>query len=278
MLNKKTEIMKNETLKNVVLIIVILVLAFITYKMVFESKEEKTPTQEALIVLPDTSGTKIVQPTTPAAPIFDPCAQITALTEALNQAKKELIEAENKVETAQIDLQTAIKKCQIQNGIEEPVAKKTSTKTAPTTTKTAPKATSSSKATVVAPQEVISYQQKAASPTVTTGIISGNARKTVFCVNIRDMDPASYWPQIAIDAGDQIEGAVFNQNKDGHNIETYTVNTPTGLYGATDDGRIFVKAELLDKYAPTLIKMSGGPKGWTNWRTARLVGEYYIAE
>jgi len=272
--------MKTETLKNVALIILIIALTFITYKMVFKSDNAKpAEPRSELIVLPplppDTSQTTVVQPTAP----IDPCAQITNLTEALNQAKKELMEAENKVETAQIDLQTAIKKCQIQNGItEEPVVKKTSTKTAPTTTKTAPKATSSSKATVVAPQEVISYQQKAASPTVTTGIVSGNARKTVFCVNIRDMDPASYWPQIAIDAGDQIEGAVFNQNQDGHNIETYTVSSPTGLYGVTDDGRIFVKAELLDKYAPTLIKMSGGPKGWTNWRTARLVGEYYIAE
>ena len=102
--------MKTETLKNVALIIVIIVLAFVTYKMVFKSDNSQPvePRSELIVLPPDTSQTTVVQPTTPI--VSDPCAQIKALTEALNQAKEELRAAENKVETAALDLQTAIKK------------------------------------------------------------------------------------------------------------------------------------------------------------------------
>lgn len=271
--------MKKEKVKNVMLIILVLVLAFAMYKIFFQQEKDNQKEPIKMIVLPDTSGTKIFQP----APVTDPCAQITNLTEALNQAKKELIEAENKVETAELDLQTAIKKCQIQNGItEEPVVKKAPTKKAPTQTKPNAKTKEPTPTTSL---QTSSGQVSAATITYENPPSHQSVTRTmgsqIMCLNINDMSPGRYYPQLIIDAGGTVEGAILNKDGDGHNL-TYTPIdnhlAPAGLWGGYKDGRQFVKASEIDHLGPTIVKIGGGPLGWVNWRTARLIGEYYITE
>ncbi len=129
--------------------------------------------------------------------------------------------------------------------------------------------------------QTVSSEYRAPEPkSVSTSVTGGNTAKALFCINVRDMDGSSFWPALAIDAGVSIEGAVLNGDKTGWNISIYPVDAVSGLYGVTKDGRMFVKAELLDPYGPTVIKMSGSPNGWKFWAEAQLEthnGEdYYI--
>jgi len=249
--------------KNILLVVLVVLLALAIYQVAKKTERAKSPVTEKVVV-PDTTAV-ITEPA-------DPCSQISALTKELAEAKNSLAAAEKKVKAAEIDLETIIEKCRLENGIKEKVVVKQVTR------KATPKAAESPSQQETAERVVSSYERSEPKPAVMTSVISGPARKTIFCVNLRDMDGASFWPHIAIDAGDIIEGAVLNQEGTGYNISIHTTERVEGLYGATNDGRLFVKASLLDKFGPTIIKMSGGLKGWSTWRTAQLVGEYYIAE
>lgn len=129
-------------------------------------------------------------------------------------------------------------------------------------------------------QNVSSEYRAPAAKSVSTSVTGGNTPKALFCINLRDMDGSSFWPALAIDAGQTVENAVRNGTADGWNISIYPVTEVSGLYGVTTDGRMFVKAELVDQFGPTVIKMSGSPNGWKTWVEAQLEtvnGEnYYI--
>lgn len=120
--------------------------------------------------------------------------------------------------------------------------------------------------------------QSAPDRSVSTSVIEGTARKEIFCINVHDMDGSSFWPQLAIDIGDQVEGATPNNTRDGHNITIYPVREISGLYGVTLDKRVFVRCDLLDRFGPTIIKICGSPNGWRTWVTAEKVGSYYVAD
>jgi len=129
-------------------------------------------------------------------------------------------------------------------------------------------------------QSVSSEYRAPEQKSVSTSVTGGNTPKALFCINLRDMDGSSFWPALAIDAGQKVENAVLNGTGDGWNISIYPVSEVSGLYGVTSDGRMFVKAELVDQFGPTVIKMSGSPNGWKVWAEAQLEtvnGEnYYI--
>lgn len=115
-----------------------------------------------------------------------------------------------------------------------------------------------------------------AAKNVSTSVSGGNTPKGLFCVNVHDMDGASFWPQLALDAGMEVEGAVWNKDQSGHNISIFPVDQPSGLYGVTTDGHAFVRCDLLDQFSPTVIKMSGSFNGWREWVEAEKIGSYYV--
>jgi len=115
------------------------------------------------------------------------------------------------------------------------------------------------------------------NPPAISSVREGSAQKQIFCVNVKDMDPNSFWPHLGINVGDQIEGAIRNPDGTGYNISIYPVSEISGLYGVTTDGRVFVQADLLDKFGPTIIRVSGDPNGWQRWETAYLENGYYVA-
>ncbi len=127
-------------------------------------------------------------------------------------------------------------------------------------------------------QNNLSSYQAAPDRSVSTSIIEGASRKETFCVNVRNMDGSSFWPQLSIDIGDQVEGAIQNSTHDGHNITIYPTKEIVGLYGVTLDKRIFIRCDLLDRFGPTIIKVSGSPNGWRSWVVAEKIGSYYVAD
>jgi len=140
--------------------------------------------------------------------------------------------------------------------------------------------TQTNKSTATEGQSVSSEYRAPVQKSVSTSVTGGNTPKALFCINLHDMDGSSFWPALAIDAGQKVENAVLNGTGDGWNISIYPVSEVSGLYGVTTDGRMFVKAELVDQFGPTVIKMSGSPNGWKMWVEAQLEnvnGEnYYI--
>lgn len=115
------------------------------------------------------------------------------------------------------------------------------------------------------------------NPPAISSVREGSARLQNFCVNVKDMEQNSFWPHLGINVGDEFAGAVLNSEKNGYNIAIYPVSEISGLYGVTTDGRVFVQADLLDKFKPTIIKMSGDPNNWDTWETAYLENGYYVA-
>lgn len=261
---------KKKWVTPLIIVAFVLLIGFIILTYLKKEPGQQITPPPPPIEMADTTSQQITPP--PPATNDNPCQDVLSLKTELEKAQEKLQAAEKKVNIVKIDLQAAQKKCAEITGVNE------STKTSSPTSTKAKQQRSTTISTPAEPQQVSSRITSAPANNVSTSVTEAGLGKALFCVNIRDMDDSSYWPQLAIEAGDVIEGAVLNQSGDGHNISIGLVTTPTGLYGATTDGRIFVKASLIDKYGPTIIKMAGGPKGWNTWRTARLVGEYYIAE
>jgi len=141
-----------------------------------------------------------------------------------------------------------------------------------------PSTTTVKSTTTTSGQNVSSNYQAAPARSVSTSVIEGASRKETFCVNLWNMNPDGFWPQKAADNGDQIENSVLNSTGDGLNISIYPVSEVSGLYGVTKDKRVFIRADLLDKYSPNGIMIGGSPNGWKNWVAAERVGEYYISQ
>lgn len=130
----------------------------------------------------------------------------------------------------------------------------------------------------IAKRQNTSSSYQAASDHSSTSVIEGTSHREIFCINVHDMDGSSFWPQLAIDAGDQIENIVLNNTRDGHNVSVYPTKEIVGLFGVTLDKRVFVRADLLDRFGPTIIKISGSPNGWRAWIVAEKIGSYYVAD
>lgn len=235
---------------------------------------------------------KASEPTKTSQVNQDPCADtinliadLKAKEEAVQNAEIELRQLIDERNIAKQKLSAAIKKCRphLSNGdtLHFEIIKPERKSPAPSkqTGKSAPPTNTSSKSESDG-QNVSSRYSAPAQHSVNTSVTGGNTPKALLCFNVRDMDGSSFWPALAIDAGTKIEGAVINGTGDGWNISIYPVEQVSGLYGVTLSGRMFVKAELLDQFNPTVIKASGSPNGWKTWVEMELEtinGEdYYI--
>lgn len=210
---------------------------------------------------------------TPPIKVANPCEDILLLKQDLLFAEADLLKAQEKVNMTKIDLQAAQEKCSELTKID----KKSSVKKR--TVKKTSSPSSSSYVEKKSPPSSTSYYEEPAQPSVSTGVRTGSSSKTLICFNLRDMDNSSYWPALTIEAGGSVEGQTKNIDGSGWNIETYPVPEPEGLYGACTDGRIFIRADMVDGLGPTVIRAGGGTKGtWNNWLTLSLQGDYYVSQ
>lgn len=257
--------------RNILIIVaVIAVIAILIGYFMFSAKKDAKKT--------NTEPTQ----TTQVAPL--PCTDTAALRADLESKEEDVRLAGGDVEQAIAErdaakkaLRNAIRKCQphLSNG-DTLYVKIIDDATKPN--RSYRKATKPSQVSEAGNTTATGKYVPAPKPNVSTSVIEGKTPKAKFCVNVRNMDDASFWPHLAINAGMQIEGAILNGSGKGYNIFIDPVDEVSGLYGATTDGRMFVKANLLDKFSPTTIKMSGSPNGWTSWEVANLEGDYYITE
>ena len=254
---------RNTIIGGVIVVIILAILAAAYFSRPSVKPEDKT-------------GIEIV--TTPPPPVAaNPCNDILTLKQELLYAQDELLKAQEKVNLIKIDLKAANEKCaeltQVTKEESTPVTKKqTSKKTS------SGGGTSSSTVSKTSGQASTAYYEEAPKPAANTGVRTGKISKVLICFNLRDMDPSSFWPALTIESGGNVEGQALNQDGTGWNILTYPVENPIGLYGACTDGRIFVRADLVDPFGPTVIRAGGGTKGtWSNWLTLTRQGEYYVS-
>jgi len=107
-------------------------------------------------------------------------------------------------------------------------------------------------------------------------------------VNFRlNQNGGNWWPekQMNDEIGDNAQEilatfpeSVWNNTGDGHNLRFYSFTSePTGNYGGTTDGRIFLKASLIEgSYLHTdWVEVTSN---WSKWSLVRMekVGNYYI--
>jgi hypothetical protein len=253
--------------KNIIIAVVaaiIIIGAIIAYFVYSADKDAKAT---------DESTTTQVQAPQPCVDTAALRADLDSKKNAVRTAKGDAEQAIAEMNAAQKALDNAIRKCKPHLTSGDTLVVKVIYEDAKSRSKSSSRI---SRSETRGGQDVTSKYSEPAKKSVVTSVTGGNTPKALFCVNVHDMDGASYWPHLAIDAGMEIAGAVKNNTGDGYNISIYPVDTPEGLYGATTDGRMFVKAELLDKFNPTVIKMSGSPNGWKVWEEANLEGDYYI--
>lgn len=255
------------------IIIIILIGAVYLY-----SSKGKTEKSEPVITLVDPNA-NTTPPTTSTVVNSTPCADAD-FYKAEYLAKKAIAETSiNEANAAWSKYQSSLELCNELSNVGGKLKVSTGPKTTTQRSYTSSPGNTTVKSTTVASgQSVSSNYQTAPARSVSTSVVEGASRKETFCVNLWNMNPDGFWPQKAADNGDLIEGSVLNSTGDGLNIVIYPVSEISGLYGVTKDKRVFIKAELLDKYGPNGIMIGGSPNGWKSWVAAERVGDYYIAQ
>lgn len=258
--------------RNILIIVAILaVIAILVGYLIYSAKKDAKTNADPTPTVQTTP-----QPCTDTAALR---ADLESKEEAVKNAGNDVNQAIADRDAAQKALRSAIRKCQphFQNG-DTIYVKIISDDGRAKSNRSYRKPNKPSQTVVDGSTTATGEYVPAPKPEVRTSVIEGKTPKAEFCVNVRNMDDASFWPHLAINAGMQIEGAILNGSGKGYNISIDPVDEVSGLYGVTRDGRMFVKASLLDKFSPATIKMSGTPNGWTSWEVATLQGDYYITE
>ncbi len=263
--------MNQRTIIIILSAVLVLVIVLFGYNMLSQNKKATAPIENQVN-------------TSPCADTINIQADLKQKIADINNAElaiRQMIAEKNQLQKA---LDAAIKRCRpnLSSGdtlFVKVIPEKKAMLNNANSTKTI-KSTKSSVSESSGPQSVSSEYRAPTTKSVSTSVTGGNTPKALFCINLRDMDGSSYWPALAIDAGQKVENSILNGTGDGWNISIYPVSEISGLYGVTTDGRMFVKAELVDQFSPTVIKMSGSPNGWKVWAEAQLEtvnGEnYYI--
>ncbi|MCF7860214.1 hypothetical protein K9M09_01170 [Patescibacteria group bacterium] len=135
----------------------------------------------------------------------------------------------------------------------------------------------------------VSSSYTAPNPAPVTNMYSPEAPGAQeFCVNIRTSlngirDASSYWPHLEADPPTSVVAeSVLNGEGTGWNVKLPPVKQISGLYGWSHNLRvIFVRVDLINKFGPTNVSMSGGMNGWPKiWPFAQretINGiEYYV--
>ncbi|MDD2680876.1 MAG: cell division protein ZapB [Patescibacteria group bacterium] len=162
------------------------------------------------------------------------------------------------------------------NRLKEENSKKRSTPSS--TSKSTTKASGSQKTTIV--------EQQPDKQDVTNIYRPTAPGAQEFCVSVRTdlngrRDSGSFWPHLEGNPPTgAVQEAVLNSDGTGWNVKLPPVDKIGGLYGWSDNLRvIFVKAEILDKFGPTNVSMSGGmnswPKIWPMAQKENIDGVYY---
>ncbi|MGE5425980.1 MAG: hypothetical protein ACM3PZ_02815 [Bacillota bacterium] len=212
----------------------------------------------------------------PISSIEQPSANIAGPTDRCDTAyyAKAYAKELNEARVAYQDYQDALDCYQVEMTKQNQSVSQTTT----TTKKVRSSGSTMKKSVRKAPaQNLESEFLSADRPAVATRIKEGGPKNVEFCVKVGQ----NYWPQIGLDNGDVINNTIINFSGDGHNIKMPPVSQIDGLlFAPTDDRKIYIDAEILDRYGANEYGVSVGCdyNHWSTWIPAYKEGNFYVAD